>query len=102
MQVDRKWVVIEPSMTLTGRAEIPSENDAWTNNNFINLARLLKAPRYHILNDQIEPADVYYLISCIDTHIDKEIEFIKKAHARGSKVIVALSTDARFRWSWLI
>jgi hypothetical protein len=96
MDIDRKWGMLEPSMRPVGEEPPPPYDSIWTNNNFINLARLLRSPRYHVVNPSIPPAEAWYIISCIDTHLEQEIAFAQQARATGAKVVVALSTDARF------
>lgn len=96
MNVDRKWIIVEPSMV--GNSGIISNQAPWTNNNFINLSRLLNAKRYHITSSELyqDSADAYYLISCIDTNMEHELAFIDHAHSRGAKVVLAISIDGRF------
>ena len=96
INLDRKWIVIEPTMTLgVGHDD---QLMPWTNNSYINLNRVLKAKRYNVLSSELrkDRADAYYLISLINRDIDKEIEFVHHAHSQGSKVVLAISIDGRF------
>jgi hypothetical protein len=96
--IDRKWIMVEPSMTQGEGYPPPPINSPWVNNTFINDCRMLQATKYHILSPHLpnDRADAYFLISCIDTHIDHEIEFVKRVRSQGSKVLLAISSDGRF------
>ena len=96
--IDRKWIMVEPSMVLGQGYPPPPESSSWVNNTFINDCRLLRAKKYHILSPYLkeDKADAYFLISCIDTHLDFEIEFVKRVRSEGSKVVLAVSADGRF------
>ena len=96
--LDRKWIMVEPTMVLDAGYPPPPVTDPWVNNTFINDCRLLQATKYHILSPHLvnAHADAYFLISAIDHHLDEEIEFVKRVHREGSKVVIALSLDGRF------
>lgn len=96
--LDRKWIMVEPTMTLGEGCPPPPLDSPWTNNSFIELTKYLQATKYNIQSPNLvdAKADVYFLISCIDHHLDLEIEFVKRVHREGSKVVLALSHDARF------
>jgi len=98
INVDRKWIMIDPTMVLDKGYPAPEINEPWTNNSFINNCRLLRAEKYHILCPQLQEtkADAYLLISVIDNNLDEEIEFVKKVHKDGGKVVLAISADARY------
>ena len=96
--IDRKWIVVEPTMVQGVGYPPPPPTDPWVNNTFINDCRLLQATKYHVLSPQLknDHADAYFLISVIDHNIDEEIEFVKRVHSQGSKVVLAISLDSRF------
>jgi len=97
--IDRKWIMVEPTMTQGIGCNPPNPKVLWTPNTFINGSKLLQAKRYHILSPDLlnDKADAYYLISCIDHHLDLEIEFVKRVRKEGSKVVLAISQDSRFQ-----
>jgi hypothetical protein len=98
MIIDRKWIMVDPTMVRGVGYPPPPITDPWVNNTFINDCRLLQATKYHILSPQLlnARADAYFLISVIDHNLDEEIEFVKRVHREGSKVVIALSLDGRF------
>lgn len=88
------WVMVNPTHRngRTVRKEM-----MWSNDSFDNLARLLGAKLYHILDANIdEMADAYYIANFDINLIEKEIEFAKKMKVRGAKILAAYSQDVRF------
>ena len=98
LNIDRKWIMVEPSMVKGEGYPPPSPTSPWVNNTFINDCRLLRATKYHILSPSLskDKADVYFLITCINSHLEEEIEFAKRVRREGSKIVLAISADGRF------
>jgi hypothetical protein len=89
-----RWVVINP--THHHGKKIP-EYMMWSNDSFDNLSRLLNAPLYHILDEDIdETADAYFIANFDISLIDHEVEFAKRMKERGAKILAAYSQDVRF------
>lgn len=92
--MSKKWMVVQP---LPASWDVPPEGHAWSIDPFYQISRLVRARGTNIGEPNIPmDCDIYFLISFNISLLHQELEFIRKVHAHGKKVVVAFSQDNRF------